>query len=265
MKLIRLGQLSVAFIWMNLSVFGQQGLSVGSNEQTPAEYYFQVKQFGEFIDRFNFKSDLKGNLITEDFANKVPRSSYISYLLNAEDERLTDTTDSSYKILCSEFIKYVVAPNPQTINLFTGQVKAMAVVTIIYGGRDYKVNLELSPEILSDRSAKWAISRVDADCFDFIEDSLRVHFIPPNSHETSFINIKKLNTSSDPIYYFSTSLASDATLLFMTELEKKRIKIQTIEKVTYNISFPGWMIKVDEFTRSSANSGWLISDIKRND
>jgi hypothetical protein len=216
------------------------------------------------MDRFNYLSDWKGNLITEEFAGKMPRAKYISFLLNSEDPRLTNPSDSSYRILCAEFIKFADNPKAQqTISLYKGQVKALAEVKIKYVEKDFLINMELIPEVLNDRSAKWAINRVEAACFTSVEDSLRKYFLAPNSHETSFINLNKLNSETNPLYFFSKGLATDPTLLFLSELAKNRIEILDIEKVTYHITFPGWKITVDEFNRSSNNSGWLISDVTK--
>jgi hypothetical protein len=241
---------------------GQQNIIPTTALQTPKEYYLQVKQFGEFIDRFNYKSDWKGNRITDEFARKVPRASYILYLMNSEDERLINPTDSSYRMLCSEFIAYVDNPsNPQAISLFSGQVKAIVKANITYNSKGHTASLEMIPEILPDRSAKWVISRVETDLFRFSPDSLQKHFIAPNSHETNFINLRKLNGTTNPYYYTSSVLTK--TILFLKEVEQKRIIIQNTEKVTYYIHFSGWEITVEEFNRNSNNSGWLISDIKK--
>jgi hypothetical protein len=249
---------------ITINIYSQvKPIPTSSTLQTPKEYYLQVKQFGEFVDRFNYKSDWKGNLMSEEFAKKVSRANYLAYLLNADDSRLASKTDSSYTNLCSEFIAFInSAGNPLFISLYSGQVKAQAKVNIVYAGREYFATVEFTPEILEDRSAKWTINKVETTCFAAIGDSLKVHFISPNSHETSFINIKKLNGKSDPIYFFSSKIATDPTLLFMSEVAKNRLSIKNIEKVTYLISFPGWEITVEEFNRVTSNSGWLISDIR---
>jgi hypothetical protein len=249
---------------ISLNLNAQKSFNVSASLRTPAEYHLQVKQFGEFVDRFNYKTDWKGNSISDEFAQKIPRANYIFYLFNSEDERLTNPNDSSYRVLCSEFIAFIDEPNnSKTITLFSEQVKAYTIVNFMYFGKPQKAKVELTPEVLHDRSAKWVISSVETDCFAAIGDSLRTHFIAPNSHETSFINTKKINGQTNPIYYFSTTLATNSTMIFLTEAAKNRIKIQTIENVVYHISFPGWKITVEEFNRTTTNSGWLISNIEK--
>lgn len=251
-------------LFFSWDVNAQVVFNPNSKIETPAAYYLQVKQFGEFIDRFNYISDWKGNLITPEFEAKMPRLNYIFFLLNSEDTRLSNPADSAYRNTCSDFIARACLPaNPLKIELFKGQVRAKADVSILYMGAEQKVKMELLPEVLNDRSAKWVINGVEAKCFSSVEDSLRQNFLAPNSHETNFINLFKLNGPGDPLFYFSKGLATNETLLFLSELAKERIEILSIQKLSYVISFEGWEICVDEFIRETNNSGWLISDVKK--
>jgi hypothetical protein len=242
---------------------GQVKYASNQKPETPPEFYLRVKQFGEFIDRFNYQSDWKGNVISKEFAEKVPRDAYIHLLINLDDNRLTNPNDTSYMALCNEFVKFVVNPSqPVLINLYSGQVVANAKANILYYGAANQVCFEMIPEALPDRSAKWTIKSVDAKFFKSIDDSLKAYFIAPNSHETNFINIRKLNGNENPIYYFG-AMAKDPTLLFLSELARNKIVVKNIESITYLISFPQWEIEVKEFNRTSTNSGWLISNIRR--
>jgi hypothetical protein len=260
MSRIKLITLFTLLIGSNLISFGQQ--IQGSYLSTPKEYYLQVKQFGEFLNRFNYKTDWKGNLITEEFSKKIPRNAYILSLINQNDPRLTDPLDSSYRVTCSEFLAFIVnAQNPQEINLYSGQVKAQAFVNIICFGSARQVKVEMIPDVLPDRSARWVINGVESSLFAANADSIKQHFIAPNSHETNFINLKKLNDSTNGTYYLSSPVAN--TITFIKGIEQKKIQIQSIEKVTYQITFTRWLITVDEFTRDSNNSGWLISNVKK--
>jgi len=245
-----------------ISLKAQVILSSGSKIETPPEYYLKVKQFGEFIDRFNYTSDWKGQLITEEFSQRVPRAEYLKFLINAEDSRLNNPADSSYRLLCNRFIDFTIAPeNPQKISLYQGQVKAWVKARIVFTGKEHLVDIEMIPEVLPDRSAKWSINKVVTDCFSSVTDSMTTHFIAPNSHETGFINLNKLNGTSNPAYFLSKGLATDPTLLFVTELAENRLKVKTIEHLVYFITFPGYEITVEEFNRDFSNSGWIISNI----
>ncbi len=257
--------LILAFIalFSSFSAWSQHLANTSISTDTPDQYYLQVKQFNEFIDRFNYSSDWKGNRITSDFKAKVPRVKYLSYLFNIEDSRLQNAADSSYRNRCNQFLSDVVNPDsPQLISLFSGQVTTKASVKISYKGKNQNCTVYFLPEVLPDRSAKWVISKVETSCFKNMDDSLKTYFIAPNSHETSFINLKRIENISNPIYFYPSSITTDTSLLFMTEVAANRLTINNIEKVTYLITFPNWIITVEEFNRSSNNSGWLISNVE---
>lgn len=237
--------------------------SAPSNE-TPNEYYLQVKQFDEFLNRFNYKSDWKGNLMDEGFAAKYPRARYLSFLFNQEDNRFKNPNDSSYRKQVQQFINEITEADSQMyISLYSGQVKSHALVHVNYKGKAQLCTITLMPEVLDDRSAKWVICEVKSTFFSGFADSLKTNFIAPNSHETSFINLKRLENLSNPIFFYPQNINSDPSLLFLTEVACGRITINHIEKLSYEISFPGWVITVEEFLRNNYNSGWLISDLKK--
>jgi len=251
----------IASLMLTFTSVKSQPLSLsGHTIETPPVYYLQVKQFDEFINRFNYVSDWKGNKIDDNFAKAYPRADYLTFLINTEDKRLSDST---YLKLCGDFVNEMTDMNqPQVISLYGGQVMAKSIVNITYRNKNYKIEVYFAPEVLADRSAKWTIQKVNANCFTNIKDSLSSNFMAPNSHETSFINLKRIEQLSNPVYFMSTDITSSTTLLFMTEIAAHHLTINNIEKTSYLITFPNWEIKVDEFVRTSNNSGWLISDVR---
>lgn len=262
MKYINLCLFFISSTLFPITSIGQNSVLETDKLQTPKEYYLQVKQFGEFIDRFNYKTDWKGNLITEEFSQKFPRASYLFYLINQDDERLTNPNDSLYRLVCGEFIAFITSPqNPKEISLYSGHVMAETLVNIVCFGKDAQIKVEMIPDVLPDRSARWVINGVESSLFASNADSIKKHFIAPNSHETSFINLKKLNETNNGIIYLSATVAN--TMVFIKGLEQKTIQIKNIEKVIYSITFSNWVITVEEFNRSSHNSGWLISNIQK--
>lgn len=263
MRLLK-AHISFLFIMaLSAGTSAQLASKLNTTTETPPDFYVKVKQLGEFIDRFNYLSDWKGDRITQEFASKIPRDSYILYLFNLADDRITDPVDSTYRMLCNEFVRDVTdSIAPQKVSLYSGQVVVRAQTSIVCNGITQTVILTLVPEVLSDRSAKWVIANVEGDKLLPRSDSLAVHFIAPNSHETNFINLRKLNGTVNPLYFFSLQM-QDATNYFLSEVARKNISISHVEKVTYLISFPHWVVTVENFERNTMNSGWLISDLSK--
>lgn len=234
----------------------------GLTTETPDEFYLQVKQFGEFIDRFNYLSDFKGNRITEEFSKKISRPDYINLLMNQQDPRIKN---EDYVQLCKNFIAYVThSENPKTIHLFANNVVATAKVNITYAKQPGEAIFEFGTEVLPDKSAKWVIKKITTNFFTEILTHQTDEFLAPNSHETNFMNINKLESIPHPILLFSSEIANNTTLLFLTELAKGQIAIQSIDNVTYSVDIDHWQILVENFNRGGNNSGWLISDIVEN-
>jgi hypothetical protein len=254
--------LAFAPLFSSFSARSQHLANTSILTETPDQYFLQVKQFGEFIDRFNYVTDWKGNRIDSKFEANYPRFQYLNFLLNQEDVRLQNPVDSSYINLCNQFLCEVThTDSSQFISLYSGMVLAKSLVNFNYQGKYQQATISFLPEVLPDRSAKWVITNVETKCFNTLQDSLKIHFIAPNSHETSFINLKRIENLSNPIYFYPASVTSDASLLFMTEIAANRLTITNIEKVIYLITFPNWLITVEEFNRNTSNSGWLISNV----
>lgn len=252
---------SVLFSLFCISLSGQSINTNGIYTEASAKQYMQVKQFGEFLDRFNYKTDWKGNRINAEFEKAFPRKEYLRYLFNLSDSRLTNSSDSSYQQLMSRFTNWAVNTN-HNIHLYDGTVEARVIVQIKYNGIEQQALLHMKPQAQEDRSGKWVISKADTWCFSGIADSLKTNFLAPNSHETGFINLKKLNRASNPLYYLPATATADTTLWFVSEAQLGHLEILHTVKTIYFISLPTWEFSVEEFTREDNNSGWLISNLK---
>ncbi len=93
-----------------------------------------------------------------------------------------------------------------------------------------------------------------------------VRFIPPTSHETDFINLKRALEDTDHLQdYASRDYNPDHLTLFFYAIKTGAIKYEYVEEVTYHIiDIPGWYFKVKDFNRNELNSGWLITDVAKN-
>ena len=114
---------------------------------------------------------------------------------------------------------------------------------------------------------KWVISSVKGEFFNFLKnDSTYVRFIPPSSNETDFMNLKRALEDVNYLqYYTSKDYKPDYLTLFYYMLNSDLVKFDYVEEVNYSIiDLPGWCFRVKEFNRNEMNSGWLISDLKKN-
>jgi hypothetical protein len=229
----------------------------------------RTKQFSEFTARFNYENDFNGNPVDQAFIAKMPREKMLALLFDLKDLR-TEQGNNNYS---EEYIKTKAA--------FVGEVKeknllidkhspgiiAEARTRVIYKGVASTISLYLNQEMVGKTSIKWVLLSAKGDIFDtFKEDTSMVRFIPPASHETDFINLKRALEDVDHLqYYASKDYSPDYLTLFFYCLKTGIIKYDYVEDVTYHIiNIPGWYIKVKDFNRNELNSGWLITDVRKN-
>ena len=55
---------------------------IGENNQLPFNYQIKVKQFNEFVDRFNYERDFLNQDIGPSFSDKITRQQYIGLLFD---------------------------------------------------------------------------------------------------------------------------------------------------------------------------------------
>jgi hypothetical protein len=244
----------LCFVFTSVSALAQDYIA-----PTPEKYYFQVKQFDEFVKRFNYKTDVVGNAITDSFP--ISRKNYILYLFNHLDKRLLD---KEYMTQIENFTGFVTdSVNPVFIDKFGKEITAIAETRVKYKNHEENIVLELKPERLTDHSVKWALSDALMPFALKKSDSVLM-FIPPNAHESNFIALKQLlNNKSGVSAYAYKGFKPDGLTLFFNEIENRNLEILYTQKMYYFITWAKWQIKVEEFVRADYNSGWLISDLKR--
>lgn len=250
----------IHFLLLQHLLFGQT-INSAYNERI---FTAKVKQFNEFIDRFNYVTTIEGEKIDAYFRSKVTREDYIKSLFNAEDKRLND---ENYNDLISEFIDAVIKDS-LTIYKYSDQITAEAKSSVNRNNKECELSIFLQQEIIDHQFVKWVITDIKAEFYNFHKsDSVYQKFIQPTSNETNFINLKRiLSDKEDLSIYAYSEFKVDQLSLFFYELYHGIIKYNHVNEIVYHIKdIPGWYIQVKEFNRNTENSGWLISDLKKCD
>jgi len=249
-------------------IAGSQNL-VKANNQTEINFLVRTKQFNEFVDRFNYKTDFNGEATDSAFRSKISRESIIGSLFDLKDPRFLSkerTISSAYSNLKNDFISEVSSKN-LFIYKYSDNIIAEAKSKVLFNGSPYQLSVFLTQEIVDKSRVKWVISGVKSSVFDFLKtDTSLIRFISPSSNETDFMNLKRaLQDSCYLQYYASKDYEPDNLTLFFYMINTSALKFEYTEEVVYHIiDIPGWKITVKEFNRNEMNSGWLISDIEKN-
>jgi hypothetical protein len=268
---IRLKSISFIFLFLFVTVTGTLFAQNIVNPQKSGEEIFtaRTKQFSEFTERFNYKSDFNGKPVDQAFMTKMPREKFISLLFDLNDTR-NGTGNQNYS---EEYGKtraaFISEVNKKQllINSHSPGIIAEARARVIYNDNPQTISLFLNQEQVGNTSFKWVLLSAKGGIFNiFKADTSMVRFIPPNSHETDFMNLKRALQDTDHLQgYASNDYSPDYLTLFFYCIKTGTLKYDYIEDITYHIiDIPGWYFKVKDFNRNELNSGWLISDVSKN-
>jgi hypothetical protein len=229
----------------------------------------RIKQFNEFVDRFNLKTDFSGKPVDSAFRAKMPRERMLNLLFDLKDPRILksgpDYSDD-YIRTKEAFIDDVVQKNI-ILYKYSAGVIAEARSRVIYKGEPQTIRLFLIRETVASSMVKWVIYSAKGDVLNISKtDTSMVRFIPPSSNETDFINLKRALEDTDYLQYYAVQdYKPDNLTLFFSFIRSGIMKFEYVEEVLYHIiDIPGWYMKVRDFNRSELNSGWLITDVSRN-
>jgi hypothetical protein len=266
----RIGNHFLGLIFLLLSVNNSIAQNIISSQKTGEEIFTaRTKQFSEFTDRFNYRSDFNGNPVDQAFMAKMPRTKMISLLFDLNDPR-AETGNQNYS---EQYIKtrteFITEVNEKQllINSHSSGIIAEARTRVSYNGKPYTISLFLNQEMVGKTSIKWVLLSAKGEILNiFKEDTSIVRFIPPSSHETDFINLKRALEDTDHLQdYAFNDFKPDLLTIFFYCIRSGIVKYEYVEDVTYHIiDIPGWYFKVKDFNRNELNSGWLISDISKN-
>jgi hypothetical protein len=242
---------------------------VAPSNQNEKVFLARTKQFNEFLDRFNYKTNFRGEAADSAFRSKIPRDNMVNSLFDLKDKRVdknSGTYSQAYTDLKKTFIADVVSKNAQ-IPRYSGDIIAEARSRVTFKGSPKNISVFLAQETVGESKVKWVIIGVKGELFNFLKtDTAFIRFIPPSSNETDFINLKRALEDVNYLqYYADRDYIPDNLTLFFYLVNTGVMKYEYAEEVIYHIiDIHGWCIKVKEFNRNELNSGWLITDLTKN-
>ena len=242
--------------------------------QLPRNYLIKVKQFSEFIDRFNYEKNFLNQDIGPAFAEKMPRERYIGLLFNsASDNRMTETT--MHDTLVANFI-LGVCRDSLFIDKYSDLVFAELNCRVTINGKNSFLSVLARQEI--DHGLKWSFVSVHPDLNPEEKEEGREgqymnqgtkneqpDYIPPLSNETNFIVLKKILTGRNNLGIYTAKHHNPERINdFYHAIGTGDLRFEYVEAITYYLfDIPGWIMVIRNYQRDTANSGWLISELKR--
>jgi len=233
-------------------------------------FLFEVKQIDEFFERFNDDRN--------SFLRRKAKKYYPKLIINRPLLIKTLFDIHNKRISLADKKRFIETANdqdhPSFLNYYNDGWFAEAVCLVKYRGEFINISVLLKVNSTPDLCAKWMIYEVHSKYIDRNNERITKYqtndssrFISPMGHATNFVCLAGVFEDVDHIKeYFDNNFYSDSeSVAFYHALTNKEISFQYVKYVRYHFfQVKGWSFTVDEFDRrSTLNSGWLISDLRR--
>jgi hypothetical protein len=240
------------------------------------DIYFQnrVKNIEDFINRFNYRQDAGGNLISYSDSLKFQRKKVILSLFSNElisqyysiDSLGNIKSKSANDNLVENFLNFVVLDTiPQFLEMINTKWEAEAHCAAKFKGKNTSVLLHLNlvyNEII--HGAKWVIRSCESPCLSIIsKDSI---VLSPISHNMNFMDIGKAGDlyPDQMISFAFDGFKPDDLSLFFFAVKNKLLKVDYISDLSFHFfQIPGYKFTVKNYILANSHSGWLISGIDK--
>ncbi|MFN3783058.1 MAG: hypothetical protein ACK4R6_04025 [Spirosomataceae bacterium] len=233
---------------------------------------WQIKHVSEWISRFNYQTMPGGLAFTDSTRQLFPRQLYLRSLFDAYDARLLPSENGEYREKIARFIAESCGEKPIYVSE-KPQMQASVPVLVRYKSAQTVDTLVVKLEKVyrADGATFWEVNQVNlpkivySDSVNISVDTLSKRlFLPPNAHDLSFLPLFSFLTDSLTIARLAPSNGNKQPDLRRLEtlLREKKIYLESILPPTLFIDTRrGWKIQLNEFIRSTENSGWLVTNL----
>jgi hypothetical protein len=227
---------------------------------------YPVKQYDEFIERFNFdsKTPLIKHLQKECPDCPLKRSDILLSLFNVEKVWNTTMVDS--------FVKNMTGGIGQELNFKDGDWFIELSCVFDYNGRDLRGYLYLESHYFEQHDAsRWEIVGVKIPGLPMRNDlrqeapsSNWSKIISPTNNETRFAGLARtLKDKKHLANYFTRRTWRPELINFFHALKSGKLCLESVTNMQYHLlQLDNWIVTLQDFSRNLRNSGLLIADIK---
>lgn len=246
------------------------------SEDLDADYYqLRVKHIEDFMNRFNYTQDARGEFLHYTDSLKNQRAGLIFTLFSKpliqqyfERDSLGNWLAYTTGInIMERFIKQVALDSvPQFLQLDGNNWMAENKCRVKYKGKPDSITLFMSFKYDSSQQlSNWVIDSCAAP-FLVIKATNKIN-LSPVSHNMNFMQIGKaseFNPDDFSALAYNGFKPDNLSVLFYA-IKNRILSIEYVEETTFNFwQIPGYYFTVKNIPENSAHSGWLISSIKKN-
>lgn len=230
------------------------------------QQYTEVKHFQEFIERFNYEKDPKGNPIDENFSRYYSHERYMLSLFAEPDTQFVshEVIPGVARVSPSEFIKQIKTGDSfPLLKKYSATTKATAYTQVLYKGKPEESVIILQSETAGDGSVKWVIDNVLARFLVNSADHTRNRlYLSPVANETNFVALNQILTINQQYQCLLPDQKTlDGASAFFNLILNGDIVFQHVTELQYLVyDIPGWLLIV-KCEKGLAARGWNISGV----
>ncbi|MDF9798770.1 Fe-S-cluster formation regulator IscX/YfhJ [Catalinimonas alkaloidigena] len=220
-------------------------------------FAYQVKQVDEFIERFNNTNEtLIKSYLKDRYNLEVSREELVASLFDFSKKDWN-------KQQIEQFLEDVVyQTDPPYISFYDQGWYAKVVCKGRYDRKNVYFSLIMSVKHdLDNETVNWVINSIDADFLRIHGEVTNDMILPPNSHGTDFLELKRIFNS--PELYIDRSRSNENPVnKLLQSVRQGKLQYMHVDNVSYHfMQLDNWIFKVEEFDRQEKNNGWLISEL----
>ncbi len=263
------------FLLLSFAVLPDSSAQYFANFNPNDEYFnYEVKLIDEFIERFNDDSaTFLRKAYTKDKKHPaVSRGRLLVSLFNLENPSFTDK-DTTLK----GFFRQVLDPlHPVYLSFNDSDWYAEARGVFLNNGKLVEIPLVLHVKSQGDEWSKWMItgigntiqSKEPIPSVSVNKLKGKEQYISTSAYATNFVELHHIFTDNMQSEYFFEPqlLVTEQGRQFVKWIKNGQLKFQYVKSITFHFyQINGWIFTVNQFTRKSANRGWLISSVQKTD
>ena len=213
----------------------------------------RVKLLQQFINRFNYSEDWRGDPVTE-AGTLNERRKYIASLFDA------DYTASVPREQLLTFVEDVTGSfPPEHLSFYDDNWYAQVNCKASYLGKETEVMLTLKVQQNDDRSVQWVVVGGFAE-FLKLEKNDQALVLNGNANELNFMRLFiGLDEKQRIADFTADDYEPDPLSIILFLVQKGDLELKHAQSISYHFyQLPGWIFSVKEFDRHDYNSGWLI-------
>lgn len=259
------------FIYLFVLVFSGNlsAQVIESNSRRELNFVFEVKQIDEFFERFNNEQNsLLASYIRMKYPEvQITRTSVLESLFN------TEVRGAGIGMIREFCMQVADSANPAYLDFYSGEWYAEAVCKFRLNGQVTEAIVLLKIQQEENGGSKWII--VSAFSKRLGVTNLPVifpykpgccKFLNPMSHATNFISLARAlrDKINLPDYLDTSFLEYPYAKSFARALLRNQLEYLYVKSIRYHfLQIDGWIFTVNQYTRNSIHSGWLVSSLQK--